>query len=170
MKIADEGYVESQKELFDEIHSYVRQHFTLLINWFTFFCTSNYVALGWFISLASEGKLKNSDYVPLVAIFFVVQNFLGFVACSVVSGHFKKSFEKEREILREISDGNKGRSALRVMPFDFYKKIIRILMVTLLTFILFWISVSLMSGGNFYGIAVSSKNLVSVPAKKFPPT
>ena len=44
---------------FAQCNEYGRSTFSLLVSWFTFFNTVNYVAIGWFINQVVEGKLKS---------------------------------------------------------------------------------------------------------------
>jgi len=64
-----------------ESHEYCRHSMLMWMQWFTFFLTVNYVALGWFAGELARQELKNYRALKEVALMFVSQNLLGIVVC-----------------------------------------------------------------------------------------
>jgi hypothetical protein len=60
-----------------EAHVYLRHNMQLWVQWFTFFVTVNYVALGWFASDITHHKIEDRMPLIVVAIFFSFQCALG---------------------------------------------------------------------------------------------
>jgi hypothetical protein len=60
----------------------------LWVQWFTFFFTVNYVALGWFAAEISKNQVFNRRPLYYVAALFVSQNALGIVICIIASRWF----------------------------------------------------------------------------------
>ena len=68
-------------KVIDELHIYLRHTVQLWVQWFTFFQTVNYVALGWFASEIPKGGLNDRTALYEVTALFVSQNILGIVLC-----------------------------------------------------------------------------------------
>jgi hypothetical protein len=60
-----------------EAHSYLRHNMQLWVQWFSFFVTVNYVALGWFASDITHHKIEDRMPLIVVATFFSFQCLLG---------------------------------------------------------------------------------------------
>ena len=82
-----------------EINTYVRQHFQQFLTWYSFFLTINYTVLGWFTSLLLTNALKTSKPIIFIALFFLVQILLSYLACRVVRKHFQDSYDRYNEAL-----------------------------------------------------------------------
>ena len=63
---------------------------TLWLQWFTFFLTVNYVALGWFAGEMAKKGLKDPRPLKAVAALFIVQGVLGVLACALWCADFFK--------------------------------------------------------------------------------
>jgi len=66
-----------RRKIIDELHSYSRHNMQLWVQWFTFFVTINYVALGWFAGQLSRSELTDRKPLLYVATVFMVQGILG---------------------------------------------------------------------------------------------
>jgi len=80
-----------ERKLLDELHSYCRHTIQLWVQWFTFFLTVNYLALGWFAGKISEQQILNRRPLDYVAALFVAQNALGIGTCCVAAFWFVKN-------------------------------------------------------------------------------
>jgi hypothetical protein len=76
---ATELDLEDARKIVEETHLYLRHTVQLWVQWFTFFLTVNYVALGWFASGANSPS--NRKPLVYVATLFITQNTLGIIAC-----------------------------------------------------------------------------------------
>lgn len=68
---------ESEQKLIDEARQYCRHTMQIWVQWFVFFLTVNYVAMGWFASKLADRTIKRPMAVWAVGALFVFQNFLG---------------------------------------------------------------------------------------------
>ena len=129
---------------FEQRNEYARANFTLLVSWFTFFNTVNYIAIGWFINQVVEGKLKTIVPVCAITIFFIGNNLLAVGACRALRKYFTDTDDKIAEVARELqriiqqSDAAEASSPL---PLTMYTRIIRLMMHTFSTLIAFWVSI-----------------------------
>jgi len=84
--MADTGFDSNQeaRKVIDEVHVYMRHTIQLWVQWFTFFLTVNYVALGWFAGEIATGNLKNTSPLVRVAVLFICQDVLGIGICFAV--------------------------------------------------------------------------------------
>ncbi len=60
-----------------EAHAYLRHNMQVWVQWFSFFVTVNYVALGWFASDITHHKIEDRMPLIVVAMFFSFQCMLG---------------------------------------------------------------------------------------------
>lgn len=123
-----------------ELHSYVRHHFQLLIAWFTFFCTSNYVAIGWLAGILAGGQLVDKRVVLAVGALFMFQNALGMVATLRSRRYFAETRVRQEVILLAIRnvDHALARDLRHPLPYDLYARMIQLILMGLATFILLW--------------------------------
>ena len=91
--MADGAVADSLKllKIVDELHSYCRHTFQLWVQWFTFFLTVNYAALGWFASAIGEKKMNNPLPLELVGGLFTSQNVLGIVLSAIARRFFVRN-------------------------------------------------------------------------------
>jgi hypothetical protein len=80
---------DSQKAPEDQLHDYVRGTMTLWVQWFVFFLTVNYVALGWFAGELAKNTITRPFPLICVAILFVVQGMLGIRVSWIWQGWFR---------------------------------------------------------------------------------
>lgn len=64
-----------------EFNSYIRTNFQLFVQWFTFFSTTNYLAIGVMASLMSSSTFKSPTPVFLIGSFFLIQSCIALAAC-----------------------------------------------------------------------------------------
>ena len=80
-----------EAKVLDELHSYCRHTMQLWVQWFTFFLTVNYVALGWFAGEISEKGLRDRRPLNFVAELFISQNVLGILICFITRRFFVRT-------------------------------------------------------------------------------
>lgn len=77
MTLAADKSQESTPARQQEAHAYLRHNMQIWVQWFSFFVTVNYVALGWFASDITHHKIEDRGPLIVVAIFFSFQCVLG---------------------------------------------------------------------------------------------
>jgi hypothetical protein len=85
-----DSFLAERRRIVDEIHSYTRQNMQMWVQWFTFFLTVNYVALGWFAGEIAKGELKDRTSLVYVGVLFIVQGILGIWVSLVWRKHLLK--------------------------------------------------------------------------------
>lgn len=129
---------------FEQRNEYARANFTLLVSWFTFFNTVNYVAIGWFISQVVAGTMKSIVPVVSVTIFFIGNNVLAVGACQALKKHFVETDDKIAELLGDIQSIRPQGVLMKAtspVPLTMYVRIIQLMMYTFLTLVVFWVSI-----------------------------
>ena len=127
----------------EEIHSYARHDFGLLIGWFTFFCTSNYVALGLFASaLVRNGDLQDRNVLLLVAGMFIVQSILGLIGCVLLRKHFTEIHMRLAKIAKLVAAGGvDGGSAIQIpRSLTLYRRLIAVMILGVASLCIVWIA------------------------------
>jgi hypothetical protein len=130
-----------------ELNTYVRNDLQLTMTWYTFFLTINFVAIGWFTGVLLTGDLKTSLPVIFICIFFVVQLILSYLGLLEVHKHFKTTNDRCNLILYYMSLENLDplSQPKNPMPFNIYAKIISLFQITFISFVFFWIALSVVS-------------------------
>ena len=72
----------------DRNDSYVRHYYMLLVSWFTFFITINWVTLGWVAKGLSEEGDQFGKYGSIVGNVFTLHCVLGIIVCGASSVYF----------------------------------------------------------------------------------
>jgi hypothetical protein len=129
-----------------ERYTFARHHLQLYISWYTFFLTVNFLSIGWFTSVLLTGTLKVSLPIILITIFFVVQLALSYAASAAVRSYFARTNNRCNELLSLL--GQSPQSHLQpktAMPVQVYVTIINLMCYTLVSFIIFWISLSIIT-------------------------
>lgn len=130
-----------------ELNTYVRNDLQLTMTWYTFFLTVNFASIGWFTSVVLTGSLKASLPIIFICIFFVVQLTLSYLGLVEVRKYFKTMYDRCNHILYllsiEILDPISQPKT--VMPFNVYSKIITLFQVTFISFVFFWIALTVVS-------------------------
>jgi hypothetical protein len=132
----------------EEIHSYARHDFGLLVGWFTFFCTSNYVALGLFASaLVQKGKLQDGNVLLLVAGMFIVQSFLGLIVCVLLRKHFSEVHVRLANIAELVTtEALNGASPIQIpRALTLYRRLTAVMILGVASLCLVWIALPLVS-------------------------
>jgi hypothetical protein len=78
------------KEL-DEQNLRIRTNIQLLVQWFIFFATANYVVLGYFALKAVSDEIKSSGTFYWTAALFFAVNVLALVLCIRAVGIYRKA-------------------------------------------------------------------------------
>jgi hypothetical protein len=119
------------KEL-DEINNYTRNNIQLLIYWYTFFLSLSFMTGGYFGSEIAKGEMKEYKVLIFIIIYFIVQNILSIIGL----GFSIKELETSNKRSEEISSLLNIKSTL---PKKYYKNIIVLFQITIITLTLFWI-------------------------------
>jgi hypothetical protein len=69
--------LEDRRKVVDELHIYTRHNMMMWVQWFTFFLTVNYVALGWFAGELAKKTVVNKRPLLDVSVLFMAQGVLG---------------------------------------------------------------------------------------------
>lgn len=130
-----------------ELNSYVRHHFQLFLGWYTFFLTVNFGAIGWFTSVMLTGALEVSLPIVFIALFFVVQLVFSYLASCQVRSYLVDTDRRMSEIVRELLPDWQEITLLprTAFPLKVYLKLIGLICSTLLSFIVFWITLSIVA-------------------------
>ena len=78
-------------KIVNELHSYSRHNMMLWVQWFTFFITVNYLALGWFAGEIAKGELKSARPLVYVSVLFILQGSLGVWVSLIWRKHLLKT-------------------------------------------------------------------------------
>ena len=125
-----------ERKILDELHQYFRSCMTLWVQWFTFFVTVNYLALGWFAQeIVKSGSLKDARPLKYVAILFISQCLLGIWVSLLLRQWFLRT-DKELSTRYEILQLSLSRP---VFLAQFYSNAISLACVALAALILCWI-------------------------------
>jgi len=142
-----EGNYELLKLELTEHNAFVRHNFQLYIGWYTFFLTVNFGAIGWFTSNLLTGALKDSLPIIFVAIFFVVQIVLSYMGSLEVRNYFVVTGKRSNELLDLMvaQPPDRQMQPKTAIPIDVYVRIISLICGTLMTFVFFWVSLSIVA-------------------------
>lgn len=121
----------------EEHNSYARIHFQILAAWFTFFLTANLVAIGLVVN-RDVGISRN--YLIVVCLFFISQNVLAIIVCSVTRNHFEKTDLRIATLLENIDFQAEDRIVRSPLPRKFYSRVTALMTVTCLTVTSVWIA------------------------------
>jgi len=130
-----------------EINNYAKQHFQLLLSWYTFFLTVNFTVLGWFTNLLLTNSLKTSLPIIYIALFFLVQITLSYLACLEVRKYFLAAYGRYCQILNLLSVPTKNPDAKpqAALPIQSYSKILALMLSTLASFSVFWLALLMLA-------------------------
>ena len=130
-----------QKEQ-DELHSYARHNFQLLISWFSFFSTTNLVAMGWIISESMKHELTRLPPMVIIGLFFIFQNALAVVGCDFVSEMYANQQIRLGDILHvmnmHIADDSQRAKTLD-MVFSTYRRLVKLINQAIKSMLVFWV-------------------------------
>lgn len=113
-----------------EHHHYTRQNMFLLVTWYTFFISLNFLAAGWFASQVHG--IGHHGGIYTVIIYFIVQLVLSIVGCQFFKDYLRKTNLRIRKLLK------KGMKS--PMPVKMYESIITLFQITMYTLIALWVS------------------------------
>lgn len=131
---------------YKEMNEYIRQVFQLFIVWFTFFATVNYATMGWLSSEHSNTEIQNSLFtLNIVSWVFILQNFLGCVACIVIGKYFnawiKKSEDLDSHLRKILSEDSFDEIAkFNPIPHHFYINVVILIFIALFVLLVAWSS------------------------------
>jgi hypothetical protein len=127
------GSLEPQK-LVDELHSYTRHNISIFVQWFTFFLTVNYLALGWFASSMAKGEISNKKPLIYVSILFAIQGILGTIGSLIWQEHIGVVKAK----LLKLYGDKLGATLGSVLPHDLYRRAVQLCCVAMVVVICVW--------------------------------
>jgi hypothetical protein len=115
---------------YSEINQYARQSYQVVMTWFVFYVTQNYVAAGWLI------KDKLSIAIP-IGLFFCLQALLAFIAVGVVQQAFRAADRR----LQEISSNPDGEVYVMrsPLPLGLYVGACHLMMATVVSLAALWL-------------------------------
>jgi hypothetical protein len=151
VKVGRGGAVGANYELLkmelSELNVFVRHHFQLYLGWYTFFLTVNFGAIGWFTSVILTGALKVSLPILFIAAFFVIQLVFSYLASVEVRNYFSDCCSRSVELLALLVEQPpdalvQPKSAI---PVKVYVKVITLICYTLISFIFFWLSLTVVA-------------------------
>ena len=125
-----------------EINSYARQHFQLLLSWYTFFLAVNFTVIGWFTGLLLTSSLKTSQPIVYITTFFLVQIFLSYLTCLEARKYFDATYNRCNDILNLlwVQPTNSLLQPKPAIPINLYSKIITLMRCTFATLGFFWMA------------------------------
>ena len=124
----------------DELHEYTRHTFQLFINWFTFFGTVNFAAMGWMGAATSLSGAFNG-IAWLVPVMFVTQNMLGMAATYFVWLHLKEYDQRILSLERRLVHGKEIFDHPSSVPIDLYFRVMWLIGTTLFVIAVVWCGV-----------------------------
>lgn len=108
--------VHDQRRIIDELHAYSRHDMQLWVQWFIFFVTVNYAALGWFAGQMALSQIKSVRPLRYISILFITQGALGIWVSLLWR---KKTLERSERLNREYLPilGSKQLPEFSALPY-----------------------------------------------------
>ncbi len=128
------------KEL-DELNNYTRTHIQLVVQWFVFFATANYVVFGLFAVQHVQGTLKSPIPLYVAAGLFCVVNGIAILFC-IEAGHwFRSTGERISELckLRQGAQSNSTGHDKSPFPHKHYSRVTRAMAFTIGVVFVAWV-------------------------------
>lgn len=127
----------------DEQSQYVRINIQLLVQWFIFFATANYVTLGYFALKIADSKLVSARALYVVAALFLIVNCFAFVLCWHANKWFKTVAEIGRLMLNRLDELTNLPSypVQRSSPLYLYSKVAGVMTITIVAMFSAWVFV-----------------------------
>jgi hypothetical protein len=141
-----------RRKIVDEIHSYTRHNMQIWAQWFGFFLTVNYLAIGWFADKIATNTLRAPGALVCVGALFIVQGTLGIWASLV----WRRDLSKMRRDLSMVYDTLLVAPAPTKFSHGAYEYAIAIGAIALLGMIGAWLVMVILWGhGHLMGLGWS---------------
>lgn len=124
-----------------EQNKFARTNIHLLVQWFIFFATANYVVIGYFVLKMLDAPLKRPTAFYWVAALFVAVNVLGLVLSWEASRWFSSSGEAVQAMLRRLHELTNSPPELvaAAPPYVDYARVVALMGITVLTMLSTWV-------------------------------
>jgi hypothetical protein len=126
-----------------EHNQFARTNIQLLVQWFIFFATANYVVIGYFVLKMADAPLSRPGTFYWVAALFVTVNVIASVLCWHARLWFGKSAAAVDGTLRMIQQLSDSPSELVAAPLPYrdYARVAVLMCFTVLTMLGTWIAI-----------------------------
>lgn len=127
---------------YGEINQYARHIAQMILGWYTFFFTSNLVAIGLFLQAATSACQGHGWYSVLIFILVLALNVLGIFTLCEVEYYFVREHHRVCELLQKTkADSEPGHGVLHgsPMPLKFYREALRLMKISLIVTLFAWI-------------------------------
>ena len=132
----------------DEHHQYTRTNIQLLVQWFIFFATANYVVFGLFAVKMVEGVFKSLRILWVATAIFVVVNLFGIVLCFEARRQFRRTRDRIISLSAKIQELTSAPSTdpVVVLPHADYSRVMVLMGLTLLCMLITWAALAVIAG------------------------
>ena len=124
----------------EQRHQHARHLFGLLVSWFTFFVTLNYVTIGWFVSKPEANKPGRVTLMIGLAAIFASQIALGIGAELVFLAYLRQTRARIREYeAMRVANGIQYATD-SCLPFTLYSQSVSLMIAALGVLLLAWLA------------------------------
>jgi len=126
-----------------EQNQFARTNIQLLVQWFIFFATANYVVIGYFFLKMADARLNRPAAFYLVASLFIAVNIIAGVLCWHARIWFSTLATAAEGTLRRIQQlaDSSSEFVAAPPPYHYYAWVARLMGWTVLTMLLAWIAI-----------------------------
>jgi hypothetical protein len=126
-----------------EQNQFARTNIQLLVQWFIFFATANYVVIGYFVLKMADAPLNRPAAFYWVAALFVSVNIIASVLCWHARIWFARSATAAEATLRRIQQlaDSPSEFVAAPPPYHYYAWVAVLMGCTVLTMLLAWIAI-----------------------------
>jgi len=125
----------SAEKHLSELHQYTRTNITLLVQWFIFFATANYVTAGWIVTRKSEDS--SGLLVYLIIALFVAVCIIAIFFCVHAQRWFANTGQRAEALYTSMQD-----LEAPFLPHRLYGAVAALMTITLAALVLFWVVLS----------------------------
>jgi hypothetical protein len=131
----------------DEHHQYSRTNIQLIVQWFIFFVTANYVVLGLFASKVVDGTMKSAVPILISTGLFSVVNGVSIWFCLQARAWFRRTDKQVVELRKQPkgTESNSGKQAVSPFPHMDYSRVMSAMALTIFAMLLTWIAFAVTS-------------------------
>ena len=130
-----------QKEQ-DELHAYSRHNLQVYMAWFTFFITTNFIAMGLVVSQVAKNDARAVTIVVIVGVFFCLQNILAVGGARLVKRMYSAIDVRLEELVAELMSPNtpsSWRPRVHTIVIHTYIRAVDLMERTLKSMIVCWV-------------------------------
>lgn len=128
---SEEARTAVEKQL-AELHQYTRTNVTLLVQWFIFFATANYVTAGWIVTRQTEGP--GGLLVHLIIALFVTVCAIAVYFCFRAQKWFKDTSARAEDLYSSMRQLGSP-----FLPHRVYRTVAILMTVTIAVVLAFWL-------------------------------